>query len=50
MAEGIQMKNRVLTLRSAHGYLLSIARQILNRPMQSLNAIFLYFPRLPADL
>lgn len=26
------MKNRVLTLRSAHGFSLSIARQILNRP------------------
>ena len=29
MAEGIQMKHRVLTLRSAHGVSLSIARQIL---------------------
>ena len=26
------MKNRVLTLRSAHGVSLSIARQILTRP------------------
>ena len=32
------------------GSSLFIARQILNRPMRDLNAIFLYSPHLPADL
>ena len=33
MAEGIQMKNRVLTVKVRTRFSLSIARQILNRPM-----------------
>jgi len=44
------MKNRVLTVKVRTRFSLSIARQILNRPMQGLNAIFLYSQHLPADL